>query len=556
MTSIFELKKDVSELSSANEGISKMEYEQHPPTRDVVNNSFPNGAIHFRFQTSGQKWWIPSKSYLRMRVQLTKGDGTAVDVNFGSAPNMGFMSNLFQSAEFRINDRVVSRISDFMPQVDSLETRLTKSKSWLDSIGESSNWWAESQSLRLAEVASDGTIVKDTVAIVPAETTQIDTAIGYAANNSVAYVAATGVITFAAGAGPAVPNTNVNFQVGDFLVLTGGTIGDGALNVKLEVLAVNANATMTVRADIAADIAAANDIRFSRVRPNPVVAPPARRIGEFETVYQPPLSLFKIGHALPAGRYELVLNPQTATSYQKRAIESVLGQASLNPQLPGVAGNPANVKVNVVDFYMYCATVDGPRADDMTYLLDLEQTRCQAEKIDTTNFQQKNFDVSPSTFALTAAYQDLRAGENTALSASKFKSYDAAAIPTTSEELKLTRFFINYAGQNLPAPDAAPDFQVGTDYTTQRYIESQIYSGAYYDTGGAETIEEWHDRGAYYYFSWPRDGTDRSTRVNVHQQFDGADVVNMRLLLFDHSKQVGRVRIQDGRVVDVQLEDA
>ena len=51
------------------------------------------------------------------------------------------------------------------------------------------------------------------------------------------------------------------------------------------------------------------------------------------------------------------------------------------------------------------------------------------------------------------------------------------------------------------------------------------------------------------------DGTDRSTRVNVHQQFNGADVANMRLLLFDHSKQVCRVRIQDGRITDIQLED-
>jgi len=110
--------------------------------------------------------------------------------------------------------------------------------------------------------------------------------------------------------------------------------------------------------------------------------------------------------------------------------------------------------------------------------------------------------------------------------------------------------------QNLPAPDASPDFQAGIDYTTQRYSETQIYSGAYFDTGGAETIEEWHDRGAYYYFAWPRDGTDRSTRVNVHQQFNGADVNNLRLLLFDHSKQIGRIRIQDGHVVDVQLEDA
>ena len=556
MNSIFKLKTDVSELSSANDGISRMEYEQHPPTRDVVNNAFPNGAINFRFQTSGQKWWIPSKSYLRMRVKLTKGNGAALDVAFGSAPNMGFMSNLFQSAEFRINDKVVSRIGDFMPQVDALETRLTKSKSWLDSIGESSNWWAESQALRLAEVSSDGTIVKDTVAIQPADTVAIDTAIGYVAANTVSYDAGTGVVTFAAGGGAAVPNTNVPFAVGDSLILTAGTIGDGSKNVKCEVLQVNANATMTVRANLPEDIAAAADIRFSRSRPNPIVAPPARRIGEFETIYQPPLSLFKIKHALPCGRYSLVLNPQTATSYQKRAIESVLGQASINPQLPGAAANAANVKIEVVDFYLYCATVDGPRVDDTTYLLDLEQTRCQAKKIDTDSFHQKNFDISPSTGKITVAYQDQRAGENTAISASKFKSYDAAAQPTDSQELKLNRFFVNYAGQNLPQPDANPEFVAGKDYTTQRYIESQINSGGYYDTGGAETIDQFHNRGAFYHQVWKRDGTDRSTRVTVHQQFPGADVANMRLLLFDHSKQVARVRIQDGRVTDVQLEDS
>ena len=73
----------------------------------------------------------------------------------------------------------------------------------------------------------------------------------------------------------------------------------------------------------------------------------------------------------------------------------------------------------------------------------------------------------------------------------------------------------------------------------------------------AEDISTYHDRGAYYYFSWPRDGTDRSTRVNVHQQFTaGTDVANLRVLLFDHSRQVARIRVQDSRVVDVQVEDA
>lgn len=562
MTSIFDLKTNTDELSSTNEGTSRMEYDQHPPTRDVVDSNFANGAIHFRFQTSGQKWWIPSRSYIRTRFSLTKGDNTPIDTAFGVAPNMGLMSNLFQSAEMRINDKVVSRVADFMPQVDALETRLTKSKSWLESVGESTNWWEEKQSLRLVEVASDGTVVKDTVAVAPAETTSTRVQMGFDAaggagndRNAAGYDAATGVVTFDRNGGAALPAANP-YQVGDFFAYT-DIEGDpkGSLNIKCEVLQITGATTMVVRANIVDDIGIDGRTDFIRIRPNPIAAPPSRRVQQFELTWTPPLSLFKIGHALPSGRYELVLNPQTSTSYQKRAIETILGQPSKNPQLSG-AGDPANFKLSVVNMYLYCATVEGPRADDITYLLDLEQTRCQSEKISTTDFQQVNFDVSPSTYALTVAYQDLRAGENTAISASKFKSYEAVNVPTVAQEQKLDRFFINYAGQNLPAPDADPDFVAGKDYTIQRYVETQIYSGAYFDTGGAETIEEWHDRGSYYYFSWPRDGTDRSTRVNVHQKFNAGDVTNMRCLLFDHSKQVARVRVQDGHVVDVQVEDS
>jgi hypothetical protein len=554
MTSIFDLKTNVDELSSTNEGTSRMEYDQHPPTRDVVGNNFANGAIHFRFQTSGQKWWIPSRSYIRTRFQLTKGDGvTPLEVADDIAPNMGLMSNLFQSAEMRINDKVVSRVADFMPQVDALETRLTKSKSWLDSIGQASNWWETDQPTRQAEVSSDGKIIK---AIQPADTTTSRANLGYDAagvadNNT--YEVSEQEIDILRG-------TNANdlpvgsFAVGDFFSPRSGNNNGEAYKILAIVTDTAAQQTYKIQGAATAQAASTGD--FAKVV-SLRDGVPSRRVGEFETIWAPPLSLFKIGHALPSGRYELVLNPQTATAYQRRAIESALGIASKSPTLPG--GNPNDYAVRVVDMYMYCATVEGPRADDITYLLDLEQTRCQSEKIDTTNFQQKNFDVSPSTYALTVAYQDLRAGENTAVSASKFKSYDnagAGLVPAGDEELKLNRFFINYSGQNLPAPDADPKFVAGTDYTIQRYSETQIYSGAWFDTGGAETIEEWHDRGAYYYFSWPRDGTDRSTRVNVHQQFDGADTTNMRVLLFDHSKQVARVRVQDGRVVDVQVEDA
>ena len=561
MTSIFDLKTNVSELESANQGISKMVYEQVVPMRDIQGNNFANGQINYRFQCSGQKWWVPSKSYIRTRFRLTKGDGvTPVDLSDGVAPNMGLCANLFQSGEMRINDKTVSRISDFMPQVDALETRLSKSKSWIDSIGASSNWWQESQAIRLNEVSSDGAIIKGEAPTVQREIPTSDDVMGFDPLNSLAYNATTGVVTIAQGGAAAPPLSFVdNFEATDSFVFRGTTSGanlpNGVLNVKLEVIQVIDATQLLVRAAIKDDIAASNDLQFLRLRTEDTESPDSRRIGEFELTWSPPLSLLKVENALPSGRFELVLTPQTASTFQKRAIESILGTASKNPTLAnGVAGD---YKLTVVDQYLNVLTVEGPRADNVTYYLDLEQTRLQTEKIDNTSFGQKTFDVSPSTCALTVAYQDLRAGENTAISASKFKSYDSNAVPSTSQELGLNRMFIQYAGRQLPQPDSDATFESGQDYTTQRYLETQLYSGAYHDTGGAETIEEWHDRGAYQFYRFPKDGTDRSTRVICHQGFkSGTDVANMRVLLFDHSKQVCRVQVSNGFVTDVQIEDA
>lgn len=562
MASIFDLKTSVEELSSSNEGLSKCDYEQHPPTRDITGSNFANGAIHFRFQTSGQKWWLPHRSYIRTRFELTQGDGTTQIASADQiAPNMGLMSTLFQSGEMRINDKPVSRVPDFMAQVDALETRLSKSKSWLDTVGEATNWWSADQAVRQQEVSSDGVLFNRPTSSVSATTGRVamgfDAAGGAGAGNrnSWAYTANTGALVYARGtdaAGLTAAQASAQFPVGSFFEYLG--LAAGITDIKMKVLANDGAGALFVERLVGTNVAADGRVDFQRTVLTPTAGDVSRRAGDFELVWAPPLSLFKVCHAMPSGRYELILNPQTATSYQKRAIESLLGAASKTPTLPG--GAAADFKLNVVNMYLYIATVDGPRADDITYLLDLEQTRCQAEKIDSASFGQKNFDVSPSTFALTVAYADLRAGENTALSVSKFKSYDAAAIPTLQQELLLNRLYINYAGQNMPAPDADPSFVGGTDYTIQRYAETQINSGAYFDSGGGESIDEFHERGSYYYFRWPRDGTDRSTRVIVNQGFNGADVANMRVLLFDHSKQVARIRIQNGQVVDVQLEDA
>lgn len=83
-----------------------------------------------------------------------------------------------------------------------------------------------------------------------------------------------------------------------------------------------------------------------------------------------------------------------------------------------------------------------------------------------------------------------------------------------------------------------------------------LYSGAYFDCGGPESQLDWERRGMYFYFSWPRDGDDKSTRVNLNYQL-AADIGNDgRVLLFDHHKKIVIITLQDGRVIDLVEQNA
>jgi len=431
MSSIFDLKASVEELSSANQGLARMAYEQHAPTRDVTQSNFPNGAIHFRWQTSGEKWWIPSRSYIRMRCKLSKANGTQLSVNDNIAPNMGLCANLFQSAEFRINDKTVARISDFMPQVDALETRLSKSKSYLDGLGMSVNLWDPDFAKRQSVVCSDSVYNKN---VIESSTTKAQ--LGYDAANTLEIAVDSSTLIFAAGGGAAVPDANTIWQAGDEIEID--IVGQGTQKYTVSFVA---SATELLVNGIKHLELPAQAYNFRRVRKESKNY--ARKVSEFELTWCPPLSIFKIGHALPSMKAELVLNPQTSSVYKNLAIQS--------KGAPKIAGT--DYEFSVETMYFYCNTVEGPRADDVTYLLDLDSVNCQSEQFSTTpsHFFQTNFDVSPSTYALTCAYQDTRSGNDTTLSASIFK-VDNDLKTSSDEELKLSRFFINYAGQNLPQP--------------------------------------------------------------------------------------------------------
>jgi len=557
MQSIFNLKTSTDELESSNYGVSKDLYEQQAPTRDVTFANFPNGSINFRWQTGATKWWVPSRTYLRFRMSITQiltVSGTTfrdLPLNVNSAdicPIMNQCAALFQSAEFRINDKTVSRISDYLPQIDTLNTRLNKSKAWIDSVGASTNWWQENFQIRQENVTFNGEI--DSTDTLGEESRD---ELGYDAAHTVTLVGATGVLTFALGGSTvALPSITDTWKVDDIIALE--VVGIGNLELRVTALNPAGVAQTLVVQGWNSNIGAGNYKFVRKTKRGKENA--SRKVTDYEIIWTPPLSIFKVEHAIPACRCELILNPQTSSVYKKAVCES-----SVTDKTPG-----SDYDFAIRDMYLYVNTLEGARVDNLTYYLDLEQISCQAESlVGAVNFGQKNFDVSPSTKALAVAFQDSRVGTNTLFSSTKFRSYNA--LPEADETLKLNRMFVNYAGVSKPQIDADPEYvdyvanigsadTPGRDFTTQRYIETILNSGSYHDTGGSETLQEWQNRGPYYLFNWSKDGNDRSTRVAVHTGFaNGTILNNARLLLFAISSQVAKVVIQNGAVTDVSLED-
>lgn len=545
--SIFALKTDARQLSLGNEGLSKMQYDQLAPTRDATSTNFPNGEINFKWDVGGGKWWIPGRSYIRMRAQVSRGNNTAFLKSDNVSPALNMMSNLFQSAEFKMNGKTISRVSDFMGQVSTLKYRLDKSASWLDSVGNSTNFW-DTFEVRQSDICADGVHAgkSNEEVITPALN------LGISADTTIAYTFATNLLTFILGGASTATDVREVFPIGSYIQLTDayGTIP--ALG-RVQVTGHVTPLTITItNADDAADVPAAANV-MSRVD----IGNASRRNSNIEIIWTPPLSIFDIEGGVPGScSCELTLTPQSSNTYQLLALESTGGAKE-------AGGTIATCKFSITNLYLYTNIINGPRVENSTYLLDLEQIACQASVVNNTSFAQHSFHVSPSTYALSVAVQDGRVGSDTRASASRFKSYNVAL--TSAEELKLNRLYVSFSGQNFPSPDAEPSYIEGTgltgalstDHTINRYIDSNIYSGAFFGVGGCENIEQWQDRGAYHYFATPRDADDASTRVVVNAGFaDGTDVANARVLLFAHSRQVARIEMIDGRVQSVALEDA
>lgn len=551
MSSIFDLKTSASQLPSINQGAAKMDYQQISSSVPVDQKSFPNSQKKYRFDLSGgNTWWIPNRSYMEMRVSLYRQAGTdQLTLADNIAINMNAANNMFQQAEFLIANKVVSKLEDNVPQISMLQTRLTKSKVWMDSIGNSTNFLQPDFSSRQEAVVSDNlpsiTDLDDTTLYTrnllqgfPGSGTTGETTLGWTN---------IGAAEFKNGFN----NTDTWLRVGDVLYFPNSSTSPAARNLALQVLTVANDGTFTVmplnyvpmltQADAKLNAGALSVSQSLLYRP--VVQVQGKT--SFELIWQPALSIFNIPNALPCGQYELRLTPATTDIYQKALIESILAS-----KVPGTDFN-----IQVTDMYLYICTIESNRIDNITYYLSLDEINAQPVALDTNNANttiKKQFDVSPSTYALTVAFQSANIINDTRYSASKFKFVSGACSDTS-----LSSLYLQFNSQSRPSPYASPIYDSKIDYITQRYLDNQLYNGSFFDNAGSESKEDWIARGTYHYFSFPKDGASESTRAYVNFAFDQAITSgDATLFLFSHYKKTVAVSIVEGRITSVIEQDA
>tara|TARA_R110000772_G_scaffold106125_2_gene207953 strand:+ start:255 stop:1880 length:1626 start_codon:yes stop_codon:yes gene_type:complete len=540
--SIFQLPKSSTfDANSSNAGIYNQKLTQVASSREIASAAFPNGDIRYKWNVPSSQWWLPDNSYISAQYDLTRGDGAAITMEDGVSAAMNMLSTQFQTCELLMNGTTLSRTSAYVPQVSTLEHRLSKTGSWLDSIG-SATMNYDSLEVRQVNLANDGNRNGE----VPS-TEQVDSqaVLGMGATTEIA-------VTPQVAGSPALLTfsvvTRTKAQLQELFPVNSVIRFGAALGGVTECLVVGHDTNvLLVASDIT--VVGAAVVAFSRVIRG---VEAGRRVKTFELSWKPPLSvLTSIKHAIPGEcNMELILQPLPSSSYMTSAVQTKLGSTKAQ----GLTAN--DIKLDLKSMFYYTQIVEGARVSgNENYILDLQQTRCQSSIVTSADSAQYLFEISPSTRAISFALQDIRCDSNTSFSTTEFKSYNNAGTERVDD--LLTRFSISYGGRQYPSPDAQVSFNTGTDLTTREYLNTHLQSGLYSSDAGPETLSQFGDRGRIVYIEIPRDNRDKSTRLVVTLQFvSTAEFANTRILLFDHSTQIGQISMVDESVRDIVIADA
>lgn len=576
--SIFDIPRKPTDLKSGNEGTANAHYRQVAPARDVTGRSFYQGAQQFRFENSGNEWFVPSQSFFRLRCTLTQTreeNGPLRPIMAGAdlAPTMGLAANLFKSAEVRLNGHTLERITERLPEIDALKTRMRNTGSWLDRVGQTTNFWNPDFNQRHEQVSVNGYLGTTPLTSFTRGPWLTQPQARFDVNHRMRYNRGTQIVTFEA---PGVGQAPIDVSTGPMMLRPGDRLAHGALILEVvqvidathvlakcvEATALQGNVNVDQKEnEVDVGINGWTIQKLSSASNNQ-----ARGQSTFEIIWRPPLGFFDIEHAVPpGGRWVFEFNPGNDMEVQKNVVESIDRDYPCTIDSEGT--HPlGTTHFEVQGLFFYAYTLESERFDSGDWFLDLQQTRCQLQNMPTNSMSltQKTFDVPGKTSAVTVAFQDQGPTNDTRRSSTKFKirpatpDADGRWVSQEGQDLRLERFFIQYGNETKPSPDfdgeyskvLANSYEMGTNFLVQRYAASLLQADLYHTDGGAESYDDWLRRGPYFHFRWPKDAMENSTRLTVNFKFAEAfaDGLEHNVMLFSHWRSAYKITHRDGRV--------
>jgi hypothetical protein len=124
---------------------TNFEYKKTLPD-SVFNSTAPAGRHVFRWQNQAGEWWVPSQSYLRIRFAFcaVNSDGSGLrplSTSDGVAPVMNLPPHLFSRMEYYMDGNKLSELQDYVPQIDTMKHRMSKSRAYMTSVGNRACFW-------------------------------------------------------------------------------------------------------------------------------------------------------------------------------------------------------------------------------------------------------------------------------------------------------------------------------------------------------------------------------------------------------------------------------
>ena len=539
-----------------------------------LSSNFTQNTHTFRFTVDGNTYWVPQRSYIRIRAKFrknVKGTPTTflpITRGDGIAPAFGFCATLFQSIAHDMSGSTVSQLTSYVSQIDSLRHRIMKGQSWRDTMGPSINAYTDFHT-RQNMILRDALSEEDTKFIHISKAQLLKSAVTTASQRLLSSTHISSTLS-----------TDKRFTNDETLadVITPNTPPAGGLNECVSELRLNGSALWSAYSDI---LQVGDEITIDRrckivgINGNilyifPDIADFAGSVAidftihhaiekyntvpteEVEFLWSPPLSLWQdTAHGIPASIHELRLTP--SQEWKNNCVETL-----------GTLNELQEPCVEITDMKLFISVVDGPLAGSSDgkgqYCLNVSDWVCNAQQAqinNTNSLRLATYDVHASTTQLAFAFQNPETSSNTKYPVSRF-------LCQQHDEQKLTRFFIQYAGQQRPTPDSDQSLDLKSDNLTdavlpsknnltQRWYETLINTNAMYNPGGVESFARWLSLGPYYYFNWPKPPTDISTRVSFQYVMNNAQVCN--ILLFSRNNTAHMISLSNGRVVGVETQN-